>query len=111
MEFRNRSCHLLDRRNSFAAELLLREALTNAIVHGCQKNPSKQVHCRLRLKGRRLLIVVKDEGDGFDWRGARGDRKGVPDSSGRGIEILRKYADRVRYNEKGNAVTIVKWLC
>ena len=59
---------LLDRVNCFAAELLLREALTNAVVHGCHAESGKQVRCSMRLKGRRLLIVVDDDGDGFDWR-------------------------------------------
>jgi len=111
MDFRRRSQALLDRANSFAAELLVREALTNAVVHGCHTDPSKQVRCSLRVKGRRLLIAVEDDGDGFDWRAAWSQPAGLFDSSGRGIEILRRYANRVRYNERGNAVTIFKRFC
>jgi serine/threonine-protein kinase RsbW len=102
---------LLSRVNCFAAELLLREALTNAVVHGCHADPSKQVRCMLRLKGRRLLIAVQDDGDGFDWRAAWGDSADLPACSGRGIEILRKYANHVRYNDRGNAVAMIKRLC
>ena len=108
VDFRRRSQALLDRVNSFAAELLVREALTNAVVHGCRADPSKQVRCSLRLKGRRLLIAVEDDGDGFDWRAAPANPATWPVSSGRGIEILRKYANRVRYNDRGNAMTIIK---
>jgi anti-sigma regulatory factor (Ser/Thr protein kinase) len=107
-EFRRRSQALLDRVTGFAAELLVREALTNAVVHGCHGDPGKQVRCWLRLKGRRLLIAVEDDGDGFDWRGASGNSAALPDCSGRGIAILRKYADHVRYSDKGNAVAIIK---
>jgi len=107
-EFRRRSQTLLPRADCFAAELLVREALTNAVVHGCHTDAGKRVRCALRLKAGRLLIAVEDEGAGFDWRQAWHKAVAVPDCSGRGIEILRKYSSRVRYNERGNAVTIMK---
>jgi anti-sigma regulatory factor (Ser/Thr protein kinase) len=108
VEFRRRSQALMDRANCFAAELLVREALTNSVVHGCHADPSKQVRCFLRLKNRRLLIAVEDDGEGFDWRAAWRNTSQFPDCSGRGIEILRKYASRVRYSARGNLVTIIK---
>jgi anti-sigma regulatory factor (Ser/Thr protein kinase) len=108
VEFRRRSQALMDRANCFAAELLVREALTNAVLHGSHADPGKQVRCHLRLKGRRLLIAVEDDGEGFNWRRAWNHSASFPDASGRGIEILRKYANRVRYNERGNLVTIIK---
>jgi serine/threonine-protein kinase RsbW len=108
VDFRGRCQALLDRGNGFAAELLVREALTNAVVHGSRTDPGRRVRCCVRLKSGRLVIRVEDNGDGFDWRAARDNRAAPPDCSGRGIEILRKYADRVRYNERGNGVTIVK---
>jgi anti-sigma regulatory factor (Ser/Thr protein kinase) len=107
-EFRRRSNILLDRGNCFAAELLVREALTNAVVHGCGANPEKQACCAVRLRRNRLFIAVKDEGQGFDWRLARDKQASVPESSGRGMEILRLYANRVRFNDKGNVVTMIK---
>jgi anti-sigma regulatory factor (Ser/Thr protein kinase) len=107
-DFRRRTQALLNRVNGFAAELLLREALTNAVAHGSHADPSKQVHCFLRLKRGRLLIAVEDYGCGFDWRAAWSTPAASSDCSGRGMEILRKYATRVRYNDRGNAVTIVK---
>ena len=75
---------------------------------GCRTDPARQVCCTLRLKGCRLLVAVEDSGEGFDWRAAWNHAAAVPQCSGRGIEILRKYADRVRYNGRGNLVTIVK---
>jgi serine/threonine-protein kinase RsbW len=108
VEFRRRAEALLERRNCFAAELLVREALTNAVVHGCGADPAKKVHCRLRLRRGRLLIVVADEGPGFDWRSARERTALEPDTSGRGMEIYYRYAQRVRFNEKGNAVAIIR---
>jgi serine/threonine-protein kinase RsbW len=108
--FRRASQGLLDRVNRFDAELLLREALTNAVLHGCDADPNKQVRCVLRLNSRRLLIVVQDDGDGFDWRAAWNHAATLADCSGRGVEILRTYANHVRYNKRGNAVAMVKRL-
>jgi anti-sigma regulatory factor (Ser/Thr protein kinase) len=108
VDFRQRCQASLNAVNSFAAELLVREAVINAVVHGCHTNSEKRVWCSLRLSDRRLLVVVEHDGDGFDWRAVA--RRGVKPlaSSGRGIFILRKYADRVRYNERGSVVAIVK---
>jgi anti-sigma regulatory factor (Ser/Thr protein kinase) len=89
----------------FIAELLLREALTNAIVHGSRGNRRKQVLCAVRLAQRRVIIAVQDEGDGFDWRAVPPEQS--LETRGRGIDILRKYASRVRFNNKGNAVTLI----
>lgn len=109
-EFGRRSRTLLVRQNCFAAELLVREALTNAVVHGCLENPDKQVRCFLRLRAGRLLIAVADDGEGFDWRKARRTQACIPDSSGRGMEILHRYANHVHFNNRGNVVTMIKQL-
>jgi serine/threonine-protein kinase RsbW len=107
-DFRKTAATLLDRVDCFTAELLVREGLTNAVVHGCQAESGKQVRCSMRLKGRRLLIVIDDDGHGFDWRASRCVPGVFSDCSGRGIEILLKYANRVRYNDRGNVATILK---
>jgi serine/threonine-protein kinase RsbW len=108
VEFHRRGEALLDRRNCFSAELLVREALTNAVMHGCGADPGKLVRCALRLRKNRLFIAVSDDGIGFDWRAARTTQAEDLDCSGRGIEILYRYANRVRFSDRGNAVTMIK---
>lgn len=92
--------------HNFAAELLLREMLTNAVVHGCRKDSSQCVRCVLRLREARLSFAVQDSGPGFDWRAAWQRQSHAADCSGRGLEILRKYASRFRFNEPGNGVVV-----
>jgi hypothetical protein len=92
----------------FAAELLMREALVNAIEHGCRRDPGLSVRCTARLRARRLTIAVVDEGRGFDWRAQWSRQPGPLASSGRGLEILQQWATRVRFNQKGNAITIMR---
>jgi anti-sigma regulatory factor (Ser/Thr protein kinase) len=110
-EFRQRREFRLEHAQRFAVELLLREALANAVNHGCHGDPAKQVRCSVRLGRSRLIIAVEDDGDGFDWRAAWDHPPAMSECSGRGIEILQKYANRVRYNDRGNAVTIIKRFC
>ena len=108
VSFRQHAAAALPKEHCFTAELLAREALNNAVVHGCHADPDKRVRCALRLKLGRLLIVVHDEGEGFDWRALWGSRAEASAPSGRGIELMRTYATRVRFNDRGNTVTIVK---
>ncbi len=107
-EFRAISGGLPDSSCRFAAELLLRELLTNAVIHGCRSDPSRQVVCVVRWRARRLTIAVEDDGDGFDWRAALRRQAAASCCSGRGFEILRKYATRFRFNRSGNAATVMK---
>lgn len=93
---------------NFTAELLLREALVNAVVHGSKGDASKQIQCHVRRRGRNLIFVVSDEGEGFDWRTNQGRDTPTSAASGRGLIIFRKYANAFRYNEKGNSVAIWK---
>jgi anti-sigma regulatory factor (Ser/Thr protein kinase) len=92
----------------FPAELLLREALTNSVAHGCPKGSSARIRVVLRAKQRRLFIAVQDEGEGFDWRAAWNKRADASDTHGRGVEIFRQYANSVRFNPKGNSVILIK---
>ncbi len=45
----------------------LREALANAVLHGNRQDPRKKVRvCCACEAARGILIVVKDEGEGFN---------------------------------------------
>lgn len=106
-QFRSWYAEAGEESSRFGAELLLREALTNSVKYG--PGPGAPVTCVLRGGRRRLLIAVKDQGEGFDWRAVL-NRAPVEFSStgGRGLEIYRRYADHVRFNSQGNSVVLVK---
>jgi len=107
-EFRRRLRYTLPSKARFAAELLLREALTNAVIHGSGANPAMSVHCAIRMRDRKLIIAVADGGPGFDWHSQSGQTADSASCSGRGLEIFRKFATRVRFSARGNLVTLVK---
>jgi len=103
--WRSVACAALD---GFSSELLLREALTNSVVHGASEDPRKRVSCVLRVKRGRLIMAIRDRGKGFDWRAMWDGQADAEDSHGRGIEIFRHYANLVRFNPSGNSVTLIK---
>jgi anti-sigma regulatory factor (Ser/Thr protein kinase) len=103
--WRGIACAELD---AFSSELLLREVLTNSVVHGSAEDPRQHISCLLRAKRGRLIIAIRNGGKGFDWRAIWDRHADSWDTHGRGIEILRHYASAVRFNLSGNSVTLVK---
>jgi anti-sigma regulatory factor (Ser/Thr protein kinase) len=103
--WRGIACADLD---AFSSELLLREALTNAVEYGGSPDTLESISCVLRVKQGRLIIAIRDPGKGFDWRAAWDRKAGARDTHGRGIEILRHYASAVRFNPSGNSVTLIQ---
>ncbi len=93
----------------FPVELLAREWLKNAIVHGNRRDANKKVALKLRIGRKWIYLQIIDEGNGFNWRKAR--RAPPPDNtviSGRGLPISALYAHRVTFNQRGNRITL--WL-
>ena len=86
------------------------EAVNNAIIHGNKSEPSKQVKISLTLAVESLTAQVCDAGNGFDPQRVEDPR--TPSNrlkdSGRGILIIRKLVDDVRFEriEGGSCVTM-----
>jgi len=101
---------LYAQKDIFAMRLALEEAVVNAVRHGNRDDPARRVIVSFLVGPERVLIDVHDEGDGFDPRT-------VPDplaaenlerSSGRGLHLMRTYMTWVRFNARGNCVTMCK---
>ena len=88
--------------------LVLREALTNAVIHGSEKNPQKDVTYSLQAENGFLLMEVEDKGDGFDWRSYLDRDLPSEQGCGRGLAIMKRYSTSIEYNEKGNRVTLFR---
>jgi serine/threonine-protein kinase RsbW len=87
----------------------LSEALSNAMLYGNLRDPSKRVLVEIAFRGASLLARVTDQGGGFD-------PTAVPDPTmpenlarpcGRGLFLMRKLLDEVSFNAQGNQVTLV----
>jgi serine/threonine-protein kinase RsbW len=92
-------------------ELALREALTNAVIHGNHEDPDRRVYVVFRCStDGEVSITIRDQGQGFDGRA-------VPDPTapekllsthGRGIYLMRALMDEVWFEEGGAVVHMRK---
>ena len=92
-------------------ELAVQEALVNAIRHGCNNDPSKQVQCCVTFDAAgELVIVVKDPGPGFDVAAVPNPLEGdnVFKGSGRGVFLINQLMDTVEFTEEGRKVLMRK---
>lgn len=84
------------------------EALANAILYGNREDPERLVRVAVALRPGWAEVTVTDEGEGFD-PGAILDPTRPENrqrSHGRGLFLLRSLTDEVRFNERGNAITL-----
>jgi serine/threonine-protein kinase RsbW len=96
-----------------AVELALREALSNAVVHGNRLDAHKLVHVRCRCKvGKEISLIVSHQGQEFDAHN-------VPDSvapenleaeHGRGIWLMKSVMDEVSFQQRGTEIHMCKRL-
>lgn len=92
-------------------ELALREALSNAMLHGNRSDGNKLVHVRCCCEyGKGITIVVRDQGRAFDPHA-------VPDplafenlgaEHGRGIHLMKTAMDEVSFARGGTEVHMRK---
>jgi serine/threonine-protein kinase RsbW len=98
---------------AFAIVMAVREAVTNAMVHGNQEDETKSVEVIFNCLGTVLEIEVSDQGEGFDPAGVPDptDPVNILKTSGRGIFLMRSFMDEVEWSarpEGGTTVRMVK---
>lgn len=84
------------------------ESVNNAIFHGNQKDPAKEVRLHYFKEGERLGFVVEDQGTGFDFENLPDPTlpENLEKETGRGIFLMKNLADAVEFSEKGRIVQI-----
>ena len=95
-------------RHTFDVVLVLREALTNAVMKGSQLDAEKTVTYTLRLEGHELIMEIEDEGKGFNWQNHFGKKPRPSAEAGRGLAIMTSYCEEVVFNDKGNKLILKK---
>lgn len=94
----------------FKAEMSLREALNNAILHGNKSDPQKRVHVKFKWNKKRICLSVKDENPGkvdFAEIMKRLENNDILSHNGRGIMIIRSYMDKIKFLPSANGTEIV----
>lgn len=89
----------------------LSEALTNSIIHGNKSNDSKNVFISIRFSGNELFVEIEDEGEGFPFENIYDPTctENIRKERGRGIFLIRHFADEIIYKEGGRKV-LIKYL-
>lgn len=84
------------------------EAVNNAITHGNKANPQKMVDVEITFDKNEMKITVTDEGPGFNPASIPDPTlpENIEELSGRGVFLMKKLADSISFNEKGNSVTM-----
>jgi serine/threonine-protein kinase RsbW len=95
---------------AFGVDMALREAVTNAVLHGNHKDEAKLVRITAKVSPEGFEISIHDEGTGFN-------PAEVPDptaaenilkSSGRGIFFMRNFMDDVSWLIRPEGGTTVR---
>lgn len=96
-----------EQSNLFVA---LDEAFVNAVKHGNKYNAQKLVRITAELSRNEASFTVEDEGEGFDVNSIPDplDPDNLFKTSGRGVLFIYNIMDEVKYNERGNRLTMVK---
>jgi len=95
---------------AFGIDLAVREAVTNAILHGNKQDETKSVEIAFTKFSDELVITIRDRGEGFD-------PAAIPDptaeqnllkATGRGILFMRAYMDEVEWTHHPAGGTVVR---
>jgi len=104
----------VDEDQRFHISMAVREAAVNAVLHGNEYDPAKQISFTLENTGAALVFTIADQGKGVD-------PDSLPDplapenllrGTGRGIFLIRSFMDEVHFRQlhPGTELTLVKRL-
>ena len=97
---------------AYQINLVLTEAMSNAIKHGSTDNCQGSVHIIITIDENKLLIRIFDHGQGFDINEIPAPDFNMLEDRGRGIFLIKTLMDSVKYSRtsKGNVLEMVKQL-
>ncbi len=96
-----------EQSNLFVA---LDEAFVNAVKHGNKFDAKKLVRIIAEVSAAEARFTIEDEGEGFDVNSIPDplDPTNLFKTSGRGVLFIYNIMDEVKYNERGNRLTMIK---
>ena len=96
-----------EQSNLFVA---LDEAFVNAVKHGNKFDSKKLVRVTAEVSSQEARFTIEDEGEGFDVNSIPDplDPQNLFKTSGRGVLFIYNIMDEVKYNERGNRLTMIK---
>lgn len=97
---------------AYHLNLVLTEAMVNAIQHAAAGDADKTVRVCMRIRDKDLRICVYDHGQGFDLNAVPPPNLDALNERGRGIFFMRTFMDWVNYRkaDNGNVLEMYKRL-
>jgi serine/threonine-protein kinase RsbW len=94
----------------FGIELAVREAVTNAVLHGNRQDESASFEVGVAGNDAGLTITVRDRGAGFDPSKVADPTEGenILKANGRGILFMRTFMDEVIWERPEGGGTLVR---
>jgi serine/threonine-protein kinase RsbW len=94
---------------AYDLNLVLTEAMANAIKHANEGDPAKEVHIEISIVDQRLIIRVFDFGQGFDVKQYVEPRHPL-EEHGRGIYLMHTIMDEISYRptDSGHVLEMCK---
>ncbi len=76
------------------------EAVSNSMTHGNCLDPTKKVTITVKVNESKMVIIIKDEGKGFNIHDVPDCTKpeNILKDSGRGIHIMKSFLDNLTFN-------------
>jgi len=102
----------IDENAAFGIDMAVREAVTNAVLHGNKQDETKFVEVILKTSPSALEIRVHDQGHGFNPELVPDPTKdeNLLKASGRGIFFMRNFMDEVDWVIRPEGGTTVRML-
>jgi serine/threonine-protein kinase RsbW len=97
---------------AFGIDMAVREAVTNAVLHGNRQDDNKTVDIVLKSSPDAVEISVHDQGPGFNPEEVPDPtaKENVLKTSGRGIFFMRTFMDEVDWSIRPEGGTTVRML-
>jgi len=97
---------------AFGIDMAVREAVTNAVLHGNRKDDNKTVDIVLKSSPDAVEISVHDQGPGFNPEDVPDPtaKENILKTSGRGIFFMRTFMDEVDWLIRPEGGTTVRML-
>ncbi|HEV2912585.1 MAG TPA: ATP-binding protein [Pyrinomonadaceae bacterium] len=95
---------------AFGVDMAVREAVTNAVLHGNKQEMTKTVELTLGNSARAFEVTVRDQGEGFDPGSVPDptEAQNLMKTSGRGILFMRTFMDEVAWSHHPEGGTVVR---
>jgi serine/threonine-protein kinase RsbW len=95
---------------AYGVDMAVREAVTNAVLHGNRRDESKAVEVSFRSTPGEIEITVRDHGQGFDPETVPDptDPQNLMKTNGRGLLFMRTFMDELHWSRHPAGGAVVR---